>query len=173
MSDFHRRSASARADKDSHPLLISNLMEVILINKKKTTPKKTARKKTLSKKLTPKQAVFVGAYCENGFNATQAVIAAGYSPKTAQQAGSRLLLNVVVQQAISAHMAEIKERALITTEDIVKGLISEAQYFGDDASHSARVSAYKTLTDYTGGFDNNRTKTESTIKVQQANDSEW
>jgi phage terminase small subunit len=37
-------------------------------------------------------------------SATQAAIRAGYSPKRAQQQGSRLLLNVVVQEALAEVM---------------------------------------------------------------------
>lgn len=50
-------------------------------------------KKRLEKKLTPKQKAFCLAYVEN-YNATAAAKAAGYSPKTARQQGSRMLSNV-------------------------------------------------------------------------------
>jgi phage terminase small subunit len=52
--------------------------------------------------LTPKQHAFVHAYLTNGFNATQAAISAGYSVHKAQEQGSRLLSNVMVQEAIGA-----------------------------------------------------------------------
>ena len=50
-------------------------------------------------KLTPKQSDFVKQYLVD-LNATQAAIRAGYSPKTANQQGSRLLAHVKVQRAI-------------------------------------------------------------------------
>jgi phage terminase small subunit len=53
-------------------------------------------------KLTAKQREFVNAYIENGFNATQAAISAGYSQSTAYSQGSRLLKNVEIKQAIDA-----------------------------------------------------------------------
>ena len=43
-------------------------------------------------------------------------------------------------------------------EDIVKGLLIEAQTNGEGSTQSARVAAWKALTDYTGGFDNNTQK---------------
>lgn len=55
-----------------------------------------------SKKLTPKQTLFVAEYLANGMNATQAAISAGYSEKTAQEQGSRLLSNVMFAEAIAA-----------------------------------------------------------------------
>ena len=50
-------------------------------------------------KLTEKQQRFVEEYLID-LNATQAAIRAGYSAKTADQQGSRMLANVKVQQAI-------------------------------------------------------------------------
>ena len=52
-------------------------------------------------RITPKQQRFVTEYLID-LNATQAAIRAGYSRKTAQQQGSRLLTNVVVKRAIAA-----------------------------------------------------------------------
>ena len=54
----------------------------------------------MTTRISPKQQAFVDYYLANGNNATQAALAAGYSPKTAQQQGSRLLLNVVVSQQV-------------------------------------------------------------------------
>ena len=60
-------------------------------------------------KLTEKQQRFVEDYLID-LNATQAAIRAGYSAKTADQQGSRMLANVKVQQAISVAMAERSKR---------------------------------------------------------------
>ena len=60
-------------------------------------------------KLTEKQQRFVDEYLID-LNATQAAIRAGYSVKTADQQGSRMLANVKVQQAIAEHMAERSRR---------------------------------------------------------------
>ena len=61
-------------------------------------------------KLTEKQQRFVDEYLID-LNATQAAIRAGYSAKTADVQGSRMLANVKVQQAISEAMAEQIGRA--------------------------------------------------------------
>ena len=49
--------------------------------------------------MTEKQECFVSEYLID-LNATQAAIRSGYSAKTADQQGSRLLANVKVQQAV-------------------------------------------------------------------------
>ena len=61
--------------------------------------------------LTPKQARFAAEYLKD-FNALQAAIRAGYSAKTAGQAGYRLLKHVQVQQMIAPKRDEaVAERA--------------------------------------------------------------
>ena len=52
--------------------------------------------------ITGKQAKFISEYTKD-FNATQAAIRAGYSPKTAYSIGQRLLKNVEVQAAMKEH----------------------------------------------------------------------
>lgn len=106
--------------------------------------------------LTDKQRRFVEEYCSNGFNATQAAISAGYSEKTAKQMGCENLSKPNVQDEIEAFMSKATEKALVTVDELVKMLLREAEYFGEGASHSARIAAVKTLTDYTGGFDKNK-----------------
>jgi len=110
-------------------------------------------------KFTDKQRRFVEEYCSNGFNATQAAISAGYSKNTASETGSENLGKPQIQEAIQDFMGKATSKALVTTEDIVKGLYDIAQHGESDA---ARVSAYKTLTDYTGGFDANKQKVDHT-----------
>lgn len=112
--------------------------------------------------LTDKQRRFVESYCANGFNATQAAIEAGYSEKTARQTASETLSKQYIQDAIQEFMSKATEKALITTEGIVERLLSESEYFGEGASHSARIAALKTLTDYTGGFDRNKQSVDHT-----------
>ena len=70
------------------------------------------------KDLTPKQALFVDEYLRD-MNATQAAIRAGYSAKTAESAGPRLLGNVRVQQAISAARERLAKKFEITRERVM------------------------------------------------------
>lgn len=69
-------------------------------------------------KLTEKQRRFVDEYLID-LNATQAAIRAGYSAKTADQQGSRMLANVKVQQEISEKMAERSKRTGVNQDRII------------------------------------------------------
>ncbi len=69
-------------------------------------------------KLTQKQQQFVEEYLVD-LNATQAAIRAGYSAKTADVQGSRMLGNVKVQQAISEAMAERSKRTGVNQDRVV------------------------------------------------------
>jgi phage terminase small subunit len=71
--------------------------------------------------MTPKQEQFVQAYLLDP-NATKAAIAAGYSPKTAQEQGSRLLSNVMVAEAIAKAQTERAERVEVTADEILREL---------------------------------------------------
>lgn len=72
----------------------------------------------MARKLTDKQQRFVDEYLID-LNATQAAIRAGYSVKTAQEQSSRLLSNVMVQQAIAERMAERSKRTGINQDRVV------------------------------------------------------
>lgn len=65
--------------------------------------------------LSPKERRFVAEYLKDQ-NATGAAKRAGYSAKTAQQQGSRLLLKVVVRNAVDAELAKITEGSALTAE---------------------------------------------------------
>lgn len=69
-------------------------------------------------KLTEKQKCFIAEYLID-LNATQAAIRAGYSAKTADQQGSRMLANVKVQQAISEAMAQRSKRTGVNQDRVV------------------------------------------------------
>lgn len=69
-------------------------------------------------KLTVKQQCFVDEYLID-LNATQAAIRAGYSAKTADQQGSRLLANVKVQQTIAEEMAKRSKRTGINQDRVI------------------------------------------------------
>jgi phage terminase small subunit len=71
--------------------------------------------------MTPKQKKFVKEYLID-LNATQAAIRAGYSKETAQEQGSRLLLNVMVKEAIQKELDKRSERTEITADMVLKQL---------------------------------------------------
>ena len=83
--------------------------------------KKAPTKKAAKKRLTPRREKFADVF--EG-NATQAAIEAGFSPKTARQAGHRLLTNVDIRERIERRKAEAMRRARIET-DVVVGSLAE------------------------------------------------
>lgn len=72
---------------------------------KQTVSNHKDKKDTSTRKLTNKQECFVREYLID-LNATQAAIRAGYSAKTAQPISARLLLNVIVADAIKKGLDE-------------------------------------------------------------------
>lgn len=89
--------------------------------------------------LTDKQARFVDEYLVD-LNATQAAIRAGYSAKTAQEQGSRLLSNVKVQNAIRERQEVLKMKTEVTQEWVVERYrrivegCDKRLFFNDDGS---------------------------------------
>lgn len=69
-------------------------------------------------KLTKRQQLFIDEYLID-LNATQAAIRAGYSAKTADQQGSRMLANVKVQQAVAEAMAVRSKRTGVNQDRVV------------------------------------------------------
>lgn len=76
-------------------------------------------------KLTDKQQLFVDEYLID-LNATQAAIRAGYSAKTADQQGSRLLANVKVKQAVAEKQAQRSKRTGVNQDRVVLELAKVA-----------------------------------------------
>lgn len=70
-------------------------------------------------KLTARQEAFVREYLID-LNATQAATRAGYSPKTANEQGARLLANVSVADAISRAKEARAERTEITADMVLQ-----------------------------------------------------
>ncbi|MGE0349824.1 terminase small subunit [Hydrogenophaga sp.] len=68
--------------------------------------------------LTPKQQRFVQEYLVD-LNATQAAVRAGYSPKTAEQQGSRLLGNAKVAAAVAAGRKRLAAKLDLTAEKVL------------------------------------------------------
>lgn len=71
--------------------------------------------------MTPRQARFVDEYLID-LNATQAAMRAGYSKKTAEAQGSRLLRNVKVAGAISLAIEQRSQRTAVTADQVLEEL---------------------------------------------------
>jgi phage terminase small subunit len=71
--------------------------------------------------LTERQRLFVEAYCGVALgNASEAARRAGYSPKTANEQGARLLADVSIRAAVEQRMREI--RGAMGAEEVIQRL---------------------------------------------------
>ena len=77
--------------------------------------------------LTPKQQRFVAEYLVDA-NATQAAIRAGYSQKTANKVGPRLLVNVGIAAAIATKQDKQLAKLEITAERVLQEIARLAFY---------------------------------------------
>lgn len=125
-------------------------------------------------KLTPKQDAFVKAYLLNGGNATQAAIDAGYSKKTASEAGYENLNKPQIKKSIEKHQQEAnkvfiwtKETKLLKLESIVDNCI-EVGDEGKMSNPAAAIAAMKEHNLMQG--DNAPTQTENTHSIKSFND---
>lgn len=109
--------------------------------KKKPAPK--------PKPLTDKQKRFAQEYLID-MNATQAAIRAGYSKKTANPQGARLLANVSVSEYIKQGQELLANRSKKGADWVVERLEHEAENAGSD---SARVAALDKLGKHYGIFE--------------------
>ncbi len=97
-----------------------------------------------NQKLTDKQAIFVKEYLVD-LNATQAAIRAGYSAKTANEQGSRLLTNVSVQKLIQEHMNKRSERTEITAEYVLTGIKRVTESAEADGRRSEALKGFELM----------------------------
>ena len=102
-------------------------------------------------KLTLKQRRFIEEYLID-FNATQAAIRAGHSEKTAYSVGHENLSKPEIKSEIDRLTAQMTEKAIVTKEMVLQGLLDEARMYDEGASHSARVSAWAHLGKHLGIF---------------------
>jgi hypothetical protein len=72
--------------------------------------------------LTAKQLIFIVEYLID-LNATQAVIRAGYSVRTANRIATVLLSKPVIRAAIDTAIEERKKRVLVTTDDVIREMV--------------------------------------------------
>ena len=86
-----------------------------------------------------RRMMFVEAYLSNGKNATQAAVAAGFSPKTAERQGSRMVRDVRVQTILDKRRTEIAEKHELSTNEIMADMARALRFdprklFGQDGT---------------------------------------
>jgi len=119
--------------------------------------------------LTPKQRCFVDEYLID-LNATQAAIRAGFSARTAQEQGSRLLSNVMVAESVARAKAERSARTGLTADRVIEELaaigfarMSDFAEWGDGEHMSLKPS--DGLTDHQAAAISQVVESEKFIKA--------
>lgn len=108
--------------------------------------------------LNEKQKRFCDEYLID-LNATQAAIRAGYSPKTANEQGARLLANVSVQARLQEALKKRAARVEITQDRVLKEFAAIGFSVASDGSDSDlkvsnKLKALELLGKHLGLFDN-------------------
>jgi phage terminase small subunit len=101
--------------------------------------------------LTPKQKSFVIEYLSD-LNATGAARRAGYSQRTANEQGARLLAKPSVAEAVREAQKARGARLRITQDDVLAGLLREATSSGPGTSQAGRILAWTQLGRHLGMF---------------------
>lgn len=80
------------------------------------------------------------------FNAGSAVLRMGYNWSTgAAQKGWAYLQEPYTQHFLAKLMREVDEKCIVDRNTVILGLLREANTYGEEASHSARISAFRSL----------------------------
>lgn len=106
--------------------------------------------------LNQKQERFVAEYLID-MNATQSAIRAGYSKKTADVQGARLLTNAKVQEALQEAIKKRSERTEITQDQVLHelakiGLKDAADYTDAELKYGNKIKALELLGKHLGMF---------------------
>ena len=93
-------------------------------------------------KLTPRQERFVEEYLVD-LNATKAAARAGYSERTANEQGARLLVNVSVQKAIQEAKQSRATKIAVNAEDVLRGVIEVTMLAREEGDFKTALKGYE------------------------------
>ena len=99
-----------------------------------------------------RQIAFVAQYLVD-WNASQAAIRAGYSPRTAGSQAHDLLKKPEIRAALEAGSKRLAELTETDALWVRRRLKEEATDFSEDASHSARIRAVELIAKLDGMFE--------------------
>lgn len=122
-------------------------------------------------KLKPKQARFVRAYIDNGGNATQAAITAGYNQRSARQIGAENITKPAIQEAIR-ELTEAKEKASGITAEWVRQQIAQIAQ-KEEAKDQDRLKALDMLAKMLGLYERRDEEQQGIRVVIEAEARDW
>ncbi len=112
-----------------------------------------------------KQTSFVREYLVD-LNATQAAVRAGYSAKTAEQIGSRLLRNVQVAAAVKQALDARGKRVEVKADDVLRDIARIARKAERRKQYSAALKGRELLGKHLGLFTDKLEDSSITVVVQ-------
>jgi hypothetical protein len=119
--------------------------------------------------LTPEERTFLTLYTEKyKFDTVAAIKEAGIVHLNKQSAAQKaqFILNKPESQKFIQELIDKKRiRFSISEEEILKGIYSEAQYFGEGASHAARINAWVQLGKHFGMFSDKKQEATNTPSI--------
>jgi phage terminase small subunit len=104
--------------------------------------------------MNPKRQRFVLEYLKD-LNATQAAIRAGYSPRTANEQGARLLANASIRTAVQDAKAERAKSLQVDAAWVLRKLIANAKRAAEDREGAVVNGAMKLIGEHLGMFTKN------------------
>ncbi len=108
--------------------------------------------------LTSKQRLFISEYLVDR-NATQAAIRAGYSAKTADRQGYRLLRNAEIRAAVESSTQARTERLALSADYVLKGIRETILQARTAAQYGSALRGYELLGKHLGMFKEQATDT--------------
>ena len=119
----------------------------------------------MARKLTDKQEAYKnnrisGMSRQESYKATYS--AKGMNCNSITKETEKLDSHPLIAPDILKNTTEATDKAVVTLEMVLNGLLLEATSNGEGCTQSARVAAWKALSDHTGGFDTNKQKLEHT-----------
>ena len=119
----------------------------------------------MARKLTDKQEAYKnnrisGMSTQDAYRASYD--ATGMSNNTIAKEADKLDKHPLIAPKLLECREIAADKAIVTLEMVLNGLLLEATANGEGCTQSARVAAWKALSDHTGGFDTNKQKLEHT-----------
>jgi hypothetical protein len=106
--------------------------------------------------LAPEEKLFLEAYVNQcNFDTFEAIQVSGIpylNKQSAQQKAHNIINKPIAQAYIEAAIKTKQVKFCITEEEILKGIYGEAHYFGEGASHAARIQAWVQIGKHFGMF---------------------
>lgn len=109
----------------------------------------------MSRQLTPQEEIFVEHFMESK-DPRAAVKAAGIKTDNVKQYAGKMLARTHIQEEIKKRQSVLTASLMVTEQDVIAGLLKEAQDTGPGTSQSGRINAWIALGKHLGMFESKK-----------------